>query len=247
MQRVPYICRIIQYGNSVRITGGRKTYKTAVLNYMDKIRVKEIFSAIWDAKIEMLHNFLEVSLTPSNPILHTSRLYTMAANNKSFEKVPLFYEEWDIEASKVLLACDQELQQTISTYSIQLNGITPLGKYYESETAEQLTQKIRSIKAFKGLKAPVVPAGNKFTLDIHSRYFTEDIPYGLLFIKAFTQLSGQKTKNIDRILQWAENFMKKNYLDSNCNIDFSSEDIKSLPLPQNHNLYTAEDIYRVYQ
>ena len=52
-------------------------------------------------------------MTPSNPILHTSRLYSLFSEwHKGiiYKSVPLFYEDWDDQSSRLLLACDTEVQ-----------------------------------------------------------------------------------------------------------------------------------------
>ena len=44
------------------------------------------------------------------------------------------------------------------------------------------------------------------------RYFTEDIPYGLLLIKAFAELTETPTPAIDDVINWAQNIMGKRYI-----------------------------------
>lgn len=58
-------------------------------------------------------NYLCVTLTPFNAILHTSRLYSMFRDYRKgliYNENFLFYEGWDDQASQVLFACDDELQ-----------------------------------------------------------------------------------------------------------------------------------------
>ena len=48
-----------------------------------------------------------------------------------------------------------------------------------------------------------------FKVDASVRYFTEDIPYGLLLIKAFAELTETPTPAIDDVINWAQNIMGK--------------------------------------
>ena len=130
-----------------------------------------------------------------------------------YEKPVLFYEEWDNFSSQTLIDCDGEFRLLLDKFGISKQEIVPILDYYESYDAQSLTEKIRSIKAFKNIQAPMkqLPDGS-FTPDWENRYFTEDIPYGLLIIKSFTLKNGIGTPTIDRILEWAQTKMGKQYL-----------------------------------
>ena len=52
----------------------------------------------------------------------------------------------------------------------------------------------------------------KYGPDWQNRYFTEDIPYGLLIIKAFACKYEIDTPTIDRVLEWAQSGMSKEYM-----------------------------------
>ena len=51
-----------------------------------------------------------------------------------------------------------------------------------------------------------------YKVDPTVRYFTEDIPFGLLLIKAFAEKNNVPTPNIDKVIAWAQNIMGKEYL-----------------------------------
>lgn len=58
-----------------------------------------------------LPNYLSVSLTPSNPILHTSRLYSMFKDytpGKKYDRNFLFYKEWSLEVAQLMISCREE-------------------------------------------------------------------------------------------------------------------------------------------
>jgi hypothetical protein len=55
-----------------------------------------------------------------------------------------------------------------------------------------------------------VPGGRIPELD--SRFFHEDIPYGLVVRRSLAQMAGLATPVLDEILTWAQRLMGKSYL-----------------------------------
>ena len=96
---------------------------------------------------------------------------------------------------------------------ISKTDIVPILEYYESTDAPSLTAKIKSIKAFKKIEAPMIQLSDgSFAPDWNNRYFTEDIPFGLLIIKSYAVRYGIDTPTIDKVLEWAQTKMGKQYM-----------------------------------
>ena len=145
-------------------------------------------------------------MTPSNPILHTTRMRTMFADYADgvvYDHIPLFYEDWNEESSKLLLACDEEVQ-AICRALPGLQYVKSLRDHYESQTAEEMTRKLSGIPAFKGIGTPSVKVDGGFIPDLHSRYFTADFSFGLSIIQQIGAFAGVKTPNIDATMEWYE-------------------------------------------
>ncbi len=142
---------------------------------------------LWGIPCTSLPNYLSVTLTPSDPILHTTRLCTMFNDyetGKIYDRIPLFYGEWSNDSSKLLLDCDSELQSMIKLLDIlDLHNVRSLKQHYESETVEEMTNKLRSIKSLHNLPSPMKKVENGWIPDFNSRYFTADFPYGLAIIE----------------------------------------------------------------
>ena len=139
-----------------------------------------------------LPNYLCVTLSPSNPILHTSRLYTMFKDYHKglfYDHNILFYEEWTDEASECLILCDNELQLICSCLGhYDLSSVVSLRDYYESYSALEMTKKISGIQAFKGISSPMVMTEKGWIPDFNSRYFKADFSYGL---KVLVDIAGK--------------------------------------------------------
>lgn len=229
-QRVPYIARVREYGNSVDLLGYKKQLNIVFENVSSPGTYMQLFESILETPISLLDHILEVTLTNSNPILHPSRLFCLFNDYSDTTVYPreyLFYEEWDDKSSEVLIACDNEFQSLLSLLPIKKNAISSLLEYYESEDAFTLTNKIRSIEAFKSIKAPMKPVDGGYVPDFGSRYFTEDIPYGLLLIKYIAQILHTETLYIDSIIEWSQQVMHKNYIKDH-QLLMDSQDIQAI-------------------
>lgn len=160
--------------------------------------------------IEQLDNYLNITLVNSNPLLHTARLFSIykdyPTKNKEYSSLPLFYENWDIETSKLLIAMDEELFaifDSLKRNGIYVEQIKPIVKHYESLDEIGLTNKILSINSLKGLTTPSIKNENgNFIPDFSSRYFSADFPYGLEIIIEFAKITNTACPNMQLVDNW---------------------------------------------
>lgn len=112
-QRVPFISRIINYGHVAELKGYKESLNVAVEQAENKEIIRAILEKLLNTPTKLLDSYYEVSLSNSNPLLHTARLYTMWKDWKpgvSYDNNPEFYCDWTIEASELLIAMDDEFQ-----------------------------------------------------------------------------------------------------------------------------------------
>ncbi len=206
MERVPAIARLVIKGRSVRSTGYRDELHVAAIPAKHAPEYAKLIEAVFDKKTEVVPNFLNLTMTPSNPVIHTTRLRTIFKDWKegvSYDHLPLFYEEWDNASSELLIACDEEVQNICRALpGFKLQFVRSLRTYYDSPTAQDMTGKISSIRAFKGLKTPAIERCGAYIPDLHSRYFTADFSFGLAIIKQIADFAKVSTPYIDDILNW---------------------------------------------
>ncbi len=72
--------------------------------------------------------------------------------------------------------------------------------------------------------------------DANHRYFKDDIPFGLCFIKYVAVLLGVDTPFIDRVIRWAQTTMDKKYLDRNNRLIVES-------LPKYYSNLSIKDLF----
>lgn len=206
-QRVPYIARVEQYGRSARILSTKPELKIAIerLSEESKQNFATWLAESLENKVVLANNYLEVSLTNSNPILHTGRLYTMFADwdtDRRSDHNILFYEEWTHEAAQMIIDMDAELFRLLKVLPVTPGSLLPLLEYYESSDAESLKCKISSITGFKGLTSPMKEDERGWYPDYSSRYFTEDFGYSLRYIVELAHSHGIPVPTLDRVYKW---------------------------------------------
>lgn len=203
-QRVPFIARVNVYGHSANLLGYKSALNIAVENTIDKEHVRVLVEFLFSTPTQLLGSFYEACLTNSNPILHTSRLYSMWHNwnGSPYNKSVLFYKEWTENAAQLLINMDNEFKQLLEKLPMNSKAVPSLLEYYESTDAKTLSQKLKSIKAFETIKAPMLETPNGWLPDFKSRYFTEDFPYGLKFIVDLAKEYNVNCPNIKLVYNW---------------------------------------------
>ena len=250
LQRVPGVYRLKEYGKRACISGRKKVPLVASsIPSLPKDELEKFVSHIFNMKVTAISNYLNITLTPSNPLLHTSRLYSMFKDyepNHVFNRNPLFYYEWDDESSRRLIECDNELKEIKKKLEpIDLTSVTSLLEYYESHDATSLTNKIKSIPAFKNIGSPMVEENSKFKIDWASRYFTSDFPQGIVILKAIALILSVKTPMMDKIIKWYQTSSKKAYFKEDM-ISFD-KDINECNIPQNYGIDTIQKLREFYK
>lgn len=209
LQRVPAVARLKEYGKTVCVTGYRDRLKLAGIPKSSLRGIGDLLTETFGIPCDILPNYLSVTMTPSNPILHTTRLCTEFADYKEGVVYPrniLFYEEWSDDSSRLLFACDDELQRVCQKLTkLDLSDVRSLKEHYESDTVEKLTLKIRSIKSLQGLGSPMKEVEGGFVPDFSSRYFTADFPYGLSILQQLANIAGVEVPNMTSTIKWYKN------------------------------------------
>lgn len=203
-QRVPYIARTTEYGHSANLLGYKTQLAVAVENVENKEAFRQLVERIWLTPTKLLASHYEVSLTNSNPILHTGRLYSMWKDwhGEICDHNILFYKEWTDESSQMLIDMDAEFLKLLDVLPVTKGAIPSLLDYYESNDAESLTRKISSIPAFQNITSPMKEVDGGWIPDFESRYFTEDFPYGLIYIVSLAKEYSIDCPNLNKVFDW---------------------------------------------
>lgn len=204
-QRVPFISRVIEYGHRACLLGYKDCLHLDVEHADHPDQLQDLLADMLQTPIQLLENYYEASLSNSNPLLHTSRLFSLWNDWKEgvvYSREPLFYKEWTEEASQLYINMDIELQTLLEQLPVRKGSLPTVLDYYESTDAASLTMKLRSIEAFKSIKAPMKEVEGGFIPDFKSRYFTEDFPYGLAIVHHLMEERKMEAPFTEKVCQW---------------------------------------------
>ena len=267
-QRVPSGTKVIVKGQKVNSLGNRKEMRFAAIPGTATQDVCDLFHGLLGLEGVPLPNYLSVTLTPSNPILHTSRLYGLFHDYKDgmvWDEHLAFYKNWDLLSAEMLLGCNAEEQAAIAEMKdYDLTGVLSLVDHYEIDgapgdtEAERMMNKLRTLPFLKDYAPMDETADGHFVPALGSRYFHEDFPYGLCIIRSFCGICGVPAPTIDKVLHWYESlFDSKYYVDDAVSGEageagdtgfdpFCGPGLADLPLPQNEGMKCTADIKKYY-
>ncbi len=231
-KRVPYIARLKQYGKSVwferkssiSLAAFRGKEVAAVVRDMEKLFVVPCAAS---------GNYLSITLTPSNPVLHTSRLYAMFGQSDSaFEHNEPFYAAWNDEASDTLFKLDDEVQAICRALpEFDLSDVVSLKVHYESDTVPALTKKLRGIPSLSKILSPMKQTADGWRPDFDNRYFKCDFEFGLDLLLQFAETLKLNSPTMNAVMNW---YRRK-----------TGNFTRAVKL-SDYGINSAEDIYKFY-
>jgi len=249
LQRVPYVARANNTGEKY-VAGILSSKKELFLCSIPCDKNKEIANRIeflLDIPVVRLKEYLSITLAPSNPLLHITGLYNVFKDTKKddiFRNQLGFYQEWNDEASELLFRYDAELQKICTKLSpLDMSEVVPLPIYYESDTPEAMTKKLKSIESFKAVKVPLKESDRGLVPDLESRMFIEDYPYGVCIIKDFALILGVDTPVVDMLLDFYYKLSGHRYF---YNDGTYTSEIIHTGVPRKYGIRTLDDIINFY-
>lgn len=223
---VPWICRQKEYGK-IGVTYGPKVNNMIALSDVNLYRnlfdqfLKHISLDFFNiGKFHLVDNFLSLTFSVDNQIIHTSRLYSLCIENnggrwKRKEDVPFFYRDYDDFSAEQLslLDADYELIRTKIKKTFADKKFTYMLNYmdlehfsYESNNNSILDSFINS-KTLRAIKTPCKENNGYWEINKQHRFFSDDIYYGLCIAKWFSEKLKLQTPQIDKILHWAQQYL----------------------------------------
>lgn len=200
-QRVPFIARVDNYGSSVDILGIKTSLNMATEGILANESFKKDISYLLNIEINLLDSFWDVTLSNSNPILHTARLFGLFSKNEEYDEIPYFYRDWTLADAERLIDMDAEFMGLVKL--MKCNNILSLCDYYEVSTSIEMRDKIRSIEAFKNITSPVkLNSSGRYTANWQDRYFTEDFGCSMKIIIDVAKENNYQMALCEKVYQW---------------------------------------------
>jgi hypothetical protein len=229
---IPWICRIKEYGK-IGITYGAKHLNIVAFDNKKKfIELKDFFYDMcykWFSKGEfkLADNFISLTLSVDNQIIHTSRLYALFKRYKGIwnreSDVPYFYRDYDELSANLLKKLDNDyslIREKIkelyshNNYEYMLDYLKLEQLTYNSSNSNIKESFINS-ETLGAIKTPVIKFNNQFIIDKNHRFFYDDIYYGLCIAKWIAEKLNMQVKTIDEILYWAQSVLNDKIIENN--------------------------------
>ena len=259
---IPWICRTKEYGKIGVTYGSKKVNCVAIdsqddFNELNKILLNDMcYSWFKTGKFVLADNFISLTLSVDNQIIHPSRLYGLylkyGGRWDTKEDVPYFYRDYDQLSIDLLEALDKDYSLIREKIKVSF----PSKKFYymmDYLNLERFSYGSNSIdimdsfvnsKTLGQIQTPTIEKlDGKWVINKNHRFFNDDIFYGICIAKWITEKLDIKTPTIDRILLWAQQILKVNIIDENKQtlILRSSEKFK-IGIPSEYNISSIEEL-----
>jgi hypothetical protein len=229
MKDVPHTAFELTPGRSIKMGGGKSRLYVATHareSQESRQRLQEMLTALYGPCVTMLDNYLEITLTPGNPIMHSSVIYGLIGpfgqwHRKIFPQRMCWWTECPELGAYFLERMDQESQDLCAVISqrmgIDLSSVKSLKQEIVEAYGEQIRDQssmlsiLRTNQAYNDILAPMVPAdGNRagYVIERESRAFNEDVAYGLVLLVEIAKRFELKVPYIEEVLQWSVAYMQ---------------------------------------
>lgn len=232
---IPWICRIKEYGRKGVVYGVSKKANFAAAHpkeSFDQINNEFIQpickNRIVQERVEQSPNFLSLTLSADNQIIHTSRclgLHKVYGKEwASKEDVPWFYKDWDDTSTEILKAIDAEYTIIRNKFKSEFPDIDfsymrdymELEKFGYDSTITDIKASFTEYGTLDAIATPVVKnEGGKWEIDRSHRFFLDDIFYGNCIAKWIAEQFNIDTPALDEVLSWAQEVRQEQIIKDN--------------------------------
>ncbi|SHM65988.1 NAD-dependent glycerol-3-phosphate dehydrogenase N-terminus [Pseudomonas asturiensis] len=229
MKDVPHTAFELTPGRSVKMGGGKSQLYVATHareSRKSRQQLQEILCTLYGPCVTMLDHYLEITLTPGNPIMHSSVIYGLIGpygqwHRKIFPQRMCWWTECPELGAYFLERMDQESQALCAVISqrmgIDLSSVKSLKQEIVEAYGDQIRDQssmlsiLRTNQAYNDILAPMVPADDNragYVIERESRAFNEDVAYGLVLLVEMARRFELRVPYIEEVLNWSIAYMQ---------------------------------------
>lgn len=211
-------------------------------------------------------SFISLTMSVDNQIIHPARCFGLwkryGGKWETAKEVPFFYKDFD----EISAECLQKLDDDYTTVRNALRKRFPdrpfkymlsyldLERFvHDSNHVDNYDTVLHAIRAsfaeseqLGRIKSPVKPVEDQggFVLDTTCRFFTDDIPYGVLIAKWIAEQLCVKVPFIDELINWVQDIRHEKFLTIDNQIDLAAclADTHTTGIPPTYGITRIEDI-----
>lgn len=227
MKDVSHIAFDLRPGVSVRMGGAKSVLYVATHARESDASRKALLAhlrRLYTAPVELLDDYLEITLTPGNPIMHSSVIYGLIGpygqwHNKTFSGPIRWWTDCPELGAYFLERSDEENQLLCKTIErrmgVDLSSIKPLKREiveaYEDQIrdAGTMLSVLRTNQAYDAIEAPLIRAEDRagYLIDKTHRAFHEDVAYGLALLVEMGRRLDVRLPHIEEVFRWNVSYM----------------------------------------
>ncbi|KAL3782169.1 hypothetical protein ACHAWO_004015 [Cyclotella atomus] len=260
---IPWICRTMEYGKLGANYGTKAVNVAAVWPHdkfgeLDRIFFQDI-AVRWHKKghFHQACSFLSLTLSVDNQIIHPSRCYGLWKRYggmwKTEDDIPFFYKDFDDISAEMIRKMDEDYSKVREAvrrafpqreFKYMLDYLTLEKVSHGKSENDNIKDSFRNSAQLALIKTPTVPLeGVGFGLNTDCRFFTDDIPYGVLIARWIGQELGVETPFIDEIIEWAGSIRGEKFLkDGKVDLDYCLSGSQSNGIPPAYGIDSVMDI-----
>lgn len=227
MKDVSHIAFDLKPGQSVRMGGAKGMLFVATHDResgASRAALLATLRRLYEAPVELLDHYLEITLTPGNPIMHSSVIYGLIGpyaqwHDRAFAAPVRWWTDCPELCAYFLERSDEESRLLCklveARMGVSLASIKPLKQEIVEAYGTQIRDRrtmlsvLRTNQAYDDIEAPMVPTcdGAGYVIDKTHRAFREDVAYGLSLLVEMGRRLGARLPHIEEIFHWSVSYM----------------------------------------
>lgn len=221
---LPFNAELVDFGHRVNVLGCKHHLHVAAHPSKEVETVAKVIERILDIRPTILSNFVMLDLCCSNALIRPARLYGhLSVDINRWKEKALFYEDMDDFSVETIKKVENEIVEILKSIDKQYPQLKLFDQYVRLEEGlkntygnqikdfTNLKTMLKTNEAYKGVRFPLKESEGGYDADLRHRYWREDIP-DLVLVKGIANIMKIDTPTIDKILLWAQNVMKKQFI-----------------------------------
>ncbi len=260
---IPWICRTMKYGELGANYGTKVVNVAAVTPRIRFDHLKEIFfddiTVRWHGMGDFYQacSFLSLTLSVDNQIIHPCRCYGLwkryGGKWATEDDIPFFYKDFDDVSAECIMRLDADYSKVRDAvrnsfperkFNFMLDYLT-LERVTHNSKHANIKDSLKNSPQLALIKTPTVKLNDgTYGLNTDGRFFTDDIPYGVLIARWVGQEFGVETPFIDEIIEWAGSLRGEHFLfkDGKIDLEYCLKDIDKTGIPP---AYGITDVHQI--
>lgn len=256
-ESLPWSCRTVEFGKTVRVNGTKQRLVGAIEGDLKKAKVKDPVAALQrllgsSPKLIVSGHLLGITLMSLNSYSHPPIMYGRWKDwdGKEVEQPPLFFQGVDEDTAELLRKVSDEVvaisRKIMAEYPrADLSHVIPMyewdvahyGNFIRDKT--NLMTALRTNALYEGRTHPMIQSeSGGYIPDFNHRFLLEDVPC-LAVIRGIAELAGVETPNIDLVLSWGQDRLRKEYLVGS---KLTGKDLATTRCPQKYGFTGIEEL-----